>query len=920
MNSREAVAFLTPWRTLHLVAAALCARVPRNLQIDGDLENSFNSQERRALTCLHLLRLARAGWEEEANWQLSTGEAYVYEPSVLDLLTPSESRDLRLFADRWLELARHILQESVDALYEAFELLAGELFSNRAFSIGDTVLCSLQVDESFRVDEHTAEIEQGIGSDRVLQRRAYSGGSAMGPFVRRCLLAFESLPFEAVVRLHGKISQQLTTGQGAQHLNVIDACSDTIAVRRAAHRAVRSMVVGCGQPHPQDMQLLRDSKDPAAELFRWIDAVRRNNINGASLALRRYYDLAVARCSGGMHDSGPQEAAIAMASMLAHMGQPLPAMIALEESIRVAQQTGDYVSLTKALAWMSRLTADEHQRLRLLYASRERSPKHSQERMLSHLQIAQTILNMNFPLTSDRAAKEQKWLRVLEHITRASKAMVNPSVDMHLVFAAMHSLAILSGQPATLRESFTKMRLETLVAHTGSWISENEYPEMGSPQAMTTESELHRLSERGMNAGLDKQETELDRLQNQMESQLPDERQKAVAGRASSTSGAQNLGDNYLATHPIVTPTEHFARALCAYSADTLMRHGILRGMWRAARPLLNTCTLVRNSDESPESSPVLRILHYRLTRLLFEFSMARQEMRIAAVALERLMAYVPPSFPGKLQGLSGNSTSLDILNMMLDVLECQSRYWLAREQVDEALSCAERYAMAASSWAASGCRSRLVEALLLQVECHLCAETYSQALAAALASISLAESIGDEPRRFRGITAMSQVRLAMKAVDHVEWLLLSAESCSQPEGKLSSSKKLPLWQELVHDESPMSRLERAKVWMLLGGLRLAQMGRGQEFDLRGATSCFEHAFRLADTCAMQVEALDALLHVRCSREDQDVASKLERVLHNAKKLEAGWVSAFLVSSSLEWEDHLRSYFRQSTEELQDIR
>ncbi|KAF6001393.1 hypothetical protein F1559_000187 [Cyanidiococcus yangmingshanensis] len=918
MNSREATALLSPWRTLHLVAAALCARVPRNSQIDGNPGDTIVLQERRALACLHLLHLARTGAEEVADWQLCTGEAYTPESSILSRLPRSESRELAAFAHRWLDLARHILKESVDALYDAFEELIGDLFNSRAFLIGDIVLCSLQVDESFRTDLHTNEVEQGIGSDRMLQRRAQSGGSVLGAFVRRCLVAFESLPFEAVVQLHERIAQQQTI-----HLSVRDAslrisCDDVIAMRRAAHRAVRAIVVRGGPPHPRDIHLLEASKDPAAELFRWVDAVHRNNINKASFALRRYYDLAVARCSSGMHDSGPQEAAIAMASMFALMGQPLPAMTALEESIRVAQQTGDYVSLTKALAWMSRLATDENQRLQLLQGSRDRAPRLSQERMLSHLLLAQTLMNLNFPVTIGHAVKQQKWRRVLEHINGATKAMVNPAIDMHLVFASMYSLAVLSGQPTAVRESLTEMRLESLTGKRGERIRWTECENEGITGSSLSDTDLSALTQNQDALGLENLSERQDHWHSELELHpYGIEPESGISFRASCSDSLNSALGN-LATAPLTVPTEHLARALCALSADTLMRRGVLRGMQAAALPLLDACDLVRKSDETPESSPVLRILHCRLARLVFEFALARHELRVATVALERLLAYAPPLFRSSTHKVGANSSSLDALNAKLDALESQSRLWLAREQAAHALGFAEEYATIASRYATAGCRSRQIDALLLQAECYLYTEMNARALTAALASISLAESLGDEPRRHRAILALAEVRLAMMAAEHVAWLLESADPGAQTENMIMNTNKTPLWRRLVHEESPLTHSERSRVWMLLGALELARAQRNLKNVLGGSLTYFEKAFAVADVRSMQFEALHALIRVRNSPHDRETFSRFKQLVTDTVRRESRWISAFLVTSPLEWERNLRCYFQQGDLELQD--
>jgi len=920
MDVREAVDLLTPFRVLHLVAAALCAQVPCNPQIDGATGTNAAFQERRALACLHLLHVARAGPAENFDWRLSSPDTYFPARSVLDRLPSAEREELQHFADRWVELTRHVLSESVDVLYDAFEVLLGDLFVSVPLSLGDVVLGSLQVDESFQSHEQSDTFERGIGTDRVLQRSAFAGGSALGTFVRRCRVAFESLPFEAVAQLHREVTLDHTKAPSTHYANVVHTSFDFSAVRRAAHRAVRAIVIAGGPPHPRDRALLKASTDPAAELFRWVDAVWRRNLNEANFALRRYNDLAIARCNRGMFDSGPQEAAVAVAGMLVLMGHPVQARIALEESIRVAQQTGDHVTLSRALTWISRLTENERKRLRYLKDCWTRSPKLSQESVLARLAAAHTLLNMNFPLGNHTATKFRKWRRILRHMECAYAASVNSPEDTHLVLASMHTLAVLSGQPLVLRESLTEMRLRSLLPNIREFTEDGDHRTHDETTSSLSSVDHDSCESNAKKAGAGANFGEHERSRHPL-GELPVQLHQS-ASIDDGPEDAAHVDANFLLTSKELglAPTEHLARALCAASAETLMRHGILRASWTAALPLRNACALVRAADDEPESSPVLRILHQCLARIAFEYAVAREEWQIAAACLERLTSFAPPIVQEKYPDLAGNSASTATLNAILDVLDCHARFWLCRAQVSEALYFAEEFAQTANKYAALGCRSRLVDALLLQVECYLSAEMNARALAASLASISLAESIGDEPRRFRGILSLAQVRLAMQAVDYASRLLESADSMLLDQKDSASLGSAALWKSLVSEESCLSHSDRARVWMMLGGIALVKMQSQQSVNTGEATSCFEMAFRTADLVALQREALFALLHTRGAKTDIAAMTNFEFKMQCVRRQQSSWAEALQVSGSTEWEQNVCCYLQHTRTEFHESR
>ena len=820
MDSGEATALLTPDRVLHLVAAALCADVPLHPAIDGAEAAAPPLHVRRAECCLRLLEWA-------------------HEDAPITSATPSSS-SIALFAEQWVRLAQRVLSESPEVLLEAFDLLIADLFESGTHQVGDTVLGALHVDESFAPTAAAdggvpAPLPRGLGTDRAVQRHGRTGGGRFGPFIRRCLVAFESLPFEAIARLHEAIRCH------APDATTADACTAwpgwrvrADAVRHAAHRAVSTSVQG-GIPQPRDCRQLLASSLPPAEMFRHVHAVRHRCPLQATDSLHRYYDLAVARAVAGLPWSGPQEAALAKATAYAYLGHPSEAAALVTEAVRVAQQTNDAVCLSRALAWMSRLghddgdatATDERQRLRLLRASRDRAPRRSYEAALASLAIARTLMNVATPLAPHEDTAHRKWRAVRRELERARQALVDPAADMHPVYAMLAALARMAGECAATVEAYTELQLRGASNGMLQW-------------TITSEEE-------------------------------------AEAGQSPQCS------------HPTVplacAVTDSVAQALVAYAAQVVQRYGRIDGARHAVPPLISACAALRHQDADAIGTPQRWVLYRGLARIVFECALARNELSAAAAVLTRLCALAPPvsslsAAPSDTRRSPTDDRVLpDALYATLDALEGDARLRLARGEHVDALTVAALYHDHAAAYVHDGCRARLIDALLLQCACRLRAAgivdgdssstVTAPALPYALTAAALAESLADRPLHRRARLALAQVYLGMRniaaAAEHLQALWSTADVAAKEEEE--GVKVKAVTRSVPDAESGWSGDERARwcllraSWCLLQEEEEEEEATEQRWNRKSeALANIQHALRASDSVHRRRDAAYARL------------------------------------------------------------
>ena len=268
--------------------------------------------------------------------------------------------------------------------------------------------------------------------------------SALGLFVRECCVAFDLLSFEGV----GRLWEALRRYRQSPEESPFPARPLRPALPHSYHRFLAMEGRGSGL-------LLLDSEEegaaaplvelplpdhPRAHLLQFRAHQRRRNYSQALAALHAHYDS-----TGGREASlrpAPSAlghfhfAALAQCTALAEQGRRGPALRALEETIRVAQQAGDSTCLTHALAQLCRLTLEPRE-------------TYSEERLSPHAAgagggaAARTSSGLlGFPLGLSILERRQNALRLLRRCLQRSRELKLPHLEAFacLALAQFHML------------------------------------------------------------------------------------------------------------------------------------------------------------------------------------------------------------------------------------------------------------------------------------------------------------------------------------------------------------------------------------------------------------------------------------------------------------------------------------------------
>ena len=278
--------------------------------------------------------------------------------------------------------------------------------------------------------------------------------SALGLFVRECCVAFDLLSFEGV----GRLWEALRRYRQSPEESPFPARPLRPALPHSYHRFLAVEGRGSGL-------LLLDSEEgaaaplvelplpdhPRAHLLQFRAHQRHRNYCQALAALHAHYDS-----TGGREASlrpAPSAlghfhfAALAQCTALAEQGRRGPALRALEETIRVAQQAGDSTCLTHALAQLCRLALEPRE-------------TYSEERLSPHAAgagggtAARTSSGLlGFPLGLSILERRQNALRLLRRCLQRSRELKLPHLEAFACLALaqfhmLHSSRPLDGRAA----------------------------------------------------------------------------------------------------------------------------------------------------------------------------------------------------------------------------------------------------------------------------------------------------------------------------------------------------------------------------------------------------------------------------------------------------------------------------------------
>lgn len=249
----------------------------------------------------------------------------------------------------WLEtvpasvLSRVRRLDSPDALVDFFGRVAAALRSNR----------SLPPDE--------ATHEQADDT------------SVLGVALRRCLLAFDSLPFEGVCALYGAIQDELAAlsaedfQEALQRVLPLPSSADSIPAGSPQQQREDS-ATEADQAGAKGSSLGADAEAAEAKtrrrhFRRHQQALQERDLLVALESLHKHFDYNADGGEGAEVGDGDwagafQNALLSLAAMHAHFGHSTQALTALNETVRVAQQAGDAACLAHALAALCGLLAN----------------------------------------------------------------------------------------------------------------------------------------------------------------------------------------------------------------------------------------------------------------------------------------------------------------------------------------------------------------------------------------------------------------------------------------------------------------------------------------------------------------------------------------------------------------------------------
>ena len=271
--------------------------------------------------------------------------------------------------------------------------------------------------------------------------------SIFGIFVRRIVLAVNKMLFDSVANLFNDVKKFLeddratttTTTNNSGIPTNINESSNSIndflhthvthfsprEMQQALYAKVKEVERGINMKSFHEIEreieniLIIAPNLPQAYFLRYLNCLGHQEYEGATESLHQYFDYAL-----HLHDvkvnniqKGPdgeyiniprrgrrhkivvQYAVLNLAAMQFHFGRLEEALLAVNETIRVAQQNGDHRCVTLALSWLYRIKAAQRdvRAPRLLKRCIERSSELKLNELNQLMQFAKAEYELNFP-------------------------------------------------------------------------------------------------------------------------------------------------------------------------------------------------------------------------------------------------------------------------------------------------------------------------------------------------------------------------------------------------------------------------------------------------------------------------------------------------------------------------------------------
>eukprot|EP01043_Picozoa_sp_COSAG02_P022287 COSAG02_NODE_1154_length_14189_cov_10.515614_13_plen_383_part_00 len=291
----------------------------------------------------------------------------------------------------WLELALYLVEE-VRSSAQYFEKSLDDVLLDLAEIDGDGVVAQSLTDELDKMDSPDAlfsfldvSVKEGIGDDGSPVER----NSVFDVFIRKVMLSFHSMPFERFAALYTDLEayKQAATEVGMEEDGQEAGRPPPLSVddlHAHVHREARLLEVSTEPlaldhletdikemmcvPGPSRLAacpalgddnclvLTRNAcnrrlaeKVPKVLYLRFLRAMHSRDFAQALDDLHRYFDMFA---TGGIN---VQYAVLNLAALHLHFGHLEEAMHAINETVRVAQQSNDATALAFAVAWLLRV-------------------------------------------------------------------------------------------------------------------------------------------------------------------------------------------------------------------------------------------------------------------------------------------------------------------------------------------------------------------------------------------------------------------------------------------------------------------------------------------------------------------------------------------------------------------------------------
>jgi hypothetical protein len=226
-------------------------------------------------------------------------------------------------------------------------------------------------------------------------------GSVFGIYIRRMLLVYHQMMFGAVSSLFEEMVVYQEEFRQSQEVPVLTMAEEFRRKQRFLssrqlqlylEQKANEIEKGLGvRPH-EEMEaeidaMLEVAPDlPRAYFLRYLVCLHHREFQGALNSLHRYFDFCLRR--GGPSSAGSQHgtiqyASLSLAALYLSFGFPQESLIALQETVRVAQQQNDHVCVAYSLSWLHQaMSAVNHP---LAYQHLARCLARARELNLPHL-------------------------------------------------------------------------------------------------------------------------------------------------------------------------------------------------------------------------------------------------------------------------------------------------------------------------------------------------------------------------------------------------------------------------------------------------------------------------------------------------------------------------------------------------------